>query len=75
MMGRDYSRGFTLIELMVAVAIVGILGGIAIPSYLGYLDKARIARSIAEIRQIEKSIKLAYATAESYPLTLADTAC
>jgi general secretion pathway protein G len=61
-------------ELMIAVAIVGILGGIAIPAYLGYLDKARIARTIAEIRHIEKSIKLAYATTERYPTTLAEVA-
>jgi general secretion pathway protein G len=61
-------------ELMIAVAIVGILGGIAIPAYLGYLDKARIARTIAEIRHIEKSIKLAYATTEHYPATLAEVA-
>ena len=68
------SDGFTLMELMIAVAIVGILGGIAIPAYLGYLDKARIARTIAEIRHIEKSIKLAYATTERYPATLAEVA-
>ena len=61
-------------ELMIAVAIVGILGGIAIPAYLGYLDKARIARTIAEIRHIEKSIKLTYATTERYPATLAEVA-
>jgi general secretion pathway protein G len=65
-------RGFTLMELMLVVAIIGILGGAAIPSYLGYLDKARIARSIAEIRHIDKSIQLFYATSEAYPMSLAD---
>lgn len=64
--------GFTLMELMLVVAIIGILGGVAVPAYLGYLEKARVARSIAEIRYIEKSVKLFYATAESYPLTLAE---
>lgn len=66
------NHGFTLMELMIAVAIIGILGGIAIPAYLGYLDKARIARTIAEIRHIEKSIKLAFATTEHYPTSLAE---
>ncbi|HKY73488.1 MAG TPA: prepilin-type N-terminal cleavage/methylation domain-containing protein [Nitrospira sp.] len=71
-MTRQCSKGFTLMELMVVVAIIGILGGIAVPSYLGYLDKARNARSIAEIRHIEKSVKLFYVNAERYPLTLAE---
>jgi general secretion pathway protein G len=74
MIRRIDSDGFTLLELMIVVAIVAILGGIAIPAYLGYLDKARIARTIAEIRHIEKSIKLFYATTEVYPTTLAEVA-
>ncbi len=41
-------RGFTIIELMIAVAIVGALAGLAIPNYLGFLDKARVARAIAQ---------------------------
>ena len=69
---RNYSAGFTLMELMLAVAIVGILAGLAIPAYLVYLDKARIARCIAEIRSIEKSIKIAYITTEMYPISLAE---
>jgi general secretion pathway protein G len=64
--------GFTLMELMLVVAILGILGSVAVPAYLGYLEKARVARSIAEIRHIEKSIKLFYVTADNYPLTLAE---
>lgn len=49
-------QGFTIVELMIAVAIVGALAGLAIPNYLGFLDKARVARAIAEVRYIERVI-------------------
>ncbi len=52
------------------VAIVGLLAGLAIPAYLGYLDKARIARCIAEIRYIEKSVKAFYFGMDYYPSSL-----
>jgi len=37
--------GFTLVELMIAVAIVGILAGVAIPSYLSYIQKSKRAEA------------------------------
>lgn len=61
-----WDRGFTLVELMVAVAIMGIMAGLAIPNYLDYLDKARIARAIAEIRGIARVVD-AYTIAHNEP--------
>ncbi len=46
-------RGFTLIELMIAVAIVSIIAAIAIPVYKGYIAEARIGTAIKDIHQIE----------------------
>ena len=49
-------NGFTLLELMVTVAIIGALAGIAIPAFSSYLGKAKIIKAIAEIEILEKEI-------------------
>lgn len=64
-------QGFTIIELLIAVAIVGALAGLAIPNYLGFLDKARVARAIAEIRYIERVIDSYEAAYDALPNSLA----
>ena len=42
-MAKKHSGGFSLIELMVAVAILAIIGAIAYPSYVGYMNQSRRA--------------------------------
>ena len=65
-------QGFTIIELAIVLVIVGALAGLAIPTYLGYLDKARLTRCIAEIRYISRAVD-SYKTAyDVYPNTLAE---
>ena len=65
------TRGFTLIELMLAVSIVGILASLAVPNYIDFLEKARVARAISELHALTKEIKGFAMGGGVYPDTLA----
>ena len=55
------NKGFSLVELMIAVAIVGILSAIALPSYNSYVEKTNLARAkehMTNLRQMLASEKL-----------------
>ncbi len=66
------SNGFTLLELMVTVAIIGALAGIAIPAFSSYLGKAKIIKAIAEIETLEKEILAFDGGGGGLPNTLGD---
>lgn len=67
----DTAGGFTLIELMIAVAIAGILASLAVPTYTDFLEKARIARTVAELHSLAKELESLALSAGQYPGTLA----
>ena len=69
---KTQKGGFTLIELMFAVAIVSVLTAIAIPSYRGYIDKSNNDKAIADIYAMQVCIERFYTVNFSYPASIAD---
>ncbi|MFQ5801536.1 MAG: type II secretion system protein [Candidatus Methylomirabilales bacterium] len=69
---KRYHRGFTLIELLAVLAIMTTLAGIAIPLYLNALDKAKVAKAIADIRTLSSEIGSYQLFNGGAPLSLAD---
>ncbi|MDP3889130.1 MAG: type II secretion system major pseudopilin GspG [bacterium] len=65
-------EGFSLIELMIAITIMGILAAIIVPNFMSYLQKARISNTKATIRTFEQAITMYQADMAQYPTALRD---
>ena len=65
----DNSKGFTLIELMVVVVILGILASLIVPRFMGRTDEARQVKAKVDIVALESALKLYRLDNGSYPVT------
>jgi prepilin-type N-terminal cleavage/methylation domain-containing protein len=59
--------GFTLIEILIALVIIGLLAGISIPLYNDYLDKAKLAVSINTLGSVRRAIDDYYLANSAFP--------
>ncbi|MCP4902154.1 MAG: prepilin-type N-terminal cleavage/methylation domain-containing protein [bacterium] len=56
--GRDRSKGFTLVELLIVVAIIGVIAAVAVPALLGAINRSRQSSTMTALRNIGQALQL-----------------
>lgn len=74
-LGRRVQKGFTLIELMIVVAIIGILAAVAIPAYQNYIKKSAYTEVISAMSPFKLAVDECYQSADGASSTVKLATC
>lgn len=63
------NKGFTLLEIMIVIAILGMMATLVVPNLMGQTDEAKIKSTAIDIQSVAKTLDLYYLKAGNYPTT------
>ena len=69
---KKTQQGFTLIELMIVVAIIGILAALAIPNYINYTKRAKVTEALAMASPFKTAVAEYFSSDETLPSNITD---
>lgn len=70
-----YARGFTLIELMITIAVIAVLSAIALPAYTDYVTRSKLAEAYAHLADLRVKMEQSYLDNRRYSSTTGGGTC
>ncbi len=68
MRGQSLQKGFTLIEILIVVAIIGILASITIPMYQDYVTRSKNSAAMSDLKNLKSGMEAYFADNHRYPV-------